>query len=201
MSLPKYEKTNRKKSFQQLPKDAYVVVIKDARKDRWPSGDEVIRIAFDIAEGDYKGFYQNQFDGNANEDKKWPMYAVFNLNVPNNNSQQYVWDNWHTFFADLEDSNSGFVFDTDKEDYRSLRGKLIGGKFYIKQREWNGNIYDSVLMKWTCVADDVRNGKAGKLPADKLLDKLHGAEYGHASPAPEEEWMKVPDGIENELPF
>lgn len=167
MALPTYDKSKRKKAFELLPKGAYVVQIKSAREDanKKNSGSH-LTIAFDIAEGEYKGFYQNQFDNNTNEDKKWPNDAVFYLTIPQDNSAQYVWDSYNTFFADLEDSNGGFVFDGD---IKKLKGKVIGGKFANEQSEYNGKIYDHTKMRWTCVADDVRQGKAGKLPNDKLI--------------------------------
>lgn len=193
MSLPTYDKTKRRKSFQMLPKGAYVVAIKSAKEETWPSGDAVVRIAFDIAEGEYKDFYQKQYDGNTNEDKKWPGDAVFNLNVPTDSSQQYVWDNWNTFFADLEDSNNGFVFGGD---VKTLKGKLIGGKFHNHQSEYNGNVYDHIQMKWTCPADDVRNGKAGKMPKDKLI----ASSQPTVKQTPDG-FMDIPDGAEDELPF
>ena len=88
MALPTYDKSKRKSNnFEQLPKNAYVIKIKGAKEDTWPSGDKVVRIAFDISEGEYAGFYQKQFDRNTNEDKQWPFDAVFNLNVPADNSQ------------------------------------------------------------------------------------------------------------------
>ena len=167
MALPTYDKSKRRKTFEQLPKGAYVVQIKSAREDanKKNSGSH-LTIAFDIAEGEYKGFYQNQFDNNTNEDKKWPNDAVFYLTIPKDDSAQYIWDSYNTFFADLEDSNGGFVFDGD---IKKLKGKVIGGKFANEQSEYNGKIYDHTKMRWTCVADDVRQGKAGKLPNDKLI--------------------------------
>ncbi len=192
MALPKYDKSKRRKSFQLLPKGAYVVAIKNAKEEKWPSGDEVIRIAFDIAEGEQKGFYQAMFDGNANEDKKWPADAIFNLNVPNDSSQQYVWDNWNTFFADLEDSNGGFVFGGD---IKTLKGKLIGGKFHNHQSEYNGNVYDHIQLKWTCPADDVRNGKPGMMPKDKLITGSNSAATGSDG------FMSVPEAADDEIPF
>lgn len=193
MPLPKYDKTKRRKSFQLLPKGAYVVTIKNAKEETWPSGDAVIRIAFDIAEGEYKGFYQTQYDNNTSEDKKWPADAVFNLNVPNDNSQQYVWDNWNTFFADLEDSNGGFVFGGD---VKTLKGKLIGGKFHNHQSEYNGNVYDHIQLKWTCPADDVRNGKPGRMPKDKLITGSSPAATGSNG------FISVPDAVvTDEIPF
>ena len=182
MSLPKYDKSKRRKSFQLLPKGAYVVTIKNAKEEKWPSGDEVIRIAFDIAEGEQKGFYQAMFDSNANEDKKWPADAIFNLNVPN----------WNTFFADLEDSNGGFVFGGD---IKTLKGKLIGGKFHNHQSEYNGNVYDHIQLKWTCPADDVRNGKPGRMPKDKLITGSSPATTGSDG------FMSVPEAADDEVPF
>lgn len=198
MSLPAYNKSKRKSNtFEQLPKGAYVIKIMGAKEDTWPSGDKVVRIAFDIAEGKYMGFYQAQFDRNTNEDRQWPYDAVFNLNVPNDNSQPYVWDNWNTFFADLEDSNSGFIFDGD---LKKLKGKVIGGKFHIEQTAKNGNVYDHTKMKWSCVADDVRNGKAGRLPNDKLIGT--GRTTPKTSSASEMDgFLSIPEGAEEELPF
>lgn len=198
MSLPTYNKSKRKSNtFEQLPKGAYVIKIMGAKEDTWPSGDKVVRIAFDIAEGKYMGFYQAQFDRNTNEDRQWPYDAVFNLNVPNDNSQPYVWDNWNTFFADLEDSNSGFIFDGD---LKKLKGKVIGGKFHIEQTAKNGNVYDHTKMKWSCVADDVRNGKAGRLPNDKLIGT--GRATSKTSSASEMDgFLSIPEGCEEELPF
>ena len=97
MTLPTYDKSKRRSTFQQLPKNAYVIRIKDAKQDKWPSGDDVIRIAFDIAEGEYAGFYQKIFDGSSNEDKKWPMDAVYSLNVPHDGSPSYEWSNWNDY--------------------------------------------------------------------------------------------------------
>lgn len=202
MALPTYNKSKRRVAREQLPKDAYVIKILGAKEEKWPSGDSVVRIAFDIAEGEYKGFYQTQFDRNTNEDKQWPFDAVFNLNVPNDGSQDYVWTNWNTFFADLEDSNKGFVFDGD---LKKLKGKLIGGKFHIvqskaKRANENGEypIYENTRMKYSAVADDVRNGKAGKLPKDKLLDSGAPAATSNSGL---DGFVNLPDGSDEELPF
>lgn len=194
MALPTYDKSQRKSfTFENLPKDAYVIKILGVKEGTYQSGDHCLRIAFDIAEGKYKGFYQNQFDRNTREDKEWPYDGVFSLTVPTDSSKPWVWSNWNTFFADLEDSNNGFIF---SGDIRTLKGKLIGGKFRIRQSEKNGTIYDHTEMKYSCVADDVRNGKAGRLPNDSLV-KTSGAP---AASAPSVDDF-VNNVSEEELPF
>lgn len=192
MALPSYDKSKRRKTFKQLPKGAYVVEIKTAREDKNKNNDgSHLTIAFDIAEGEYKGFYRNQYDSNTNEDRKWPNDAIYRLTVPTDNSPTYIWNNWNSFFADLEDSNNGFIF---QGDVKTLKGKLIGGKFHIEQNEYNGNVYDHVRLRWTCVADDVRSGNYGQLPQDKLVSKP-------ASNQSIDEFMQIPDGDVDELPF
>jgi hypothetical protein len=201
MALPKYDKSKRKSNnYIQLPKGAYVIVIKGVKMDKWPSGDERIAIAFDIAEGEYKGLYQSQFDSDTRSGKQWPYDAVFNLNVPTDSSEPWVWDAYNSFFADLEDSNNGFVF---SGDLKTLKGKVIGGKFHNRQTEKDGNIYDHIVMKWTCIADDVRNNRAGKLPNDKLIGAGTRASGASSSASSDSDgFMDIPDGtVDEELPF
>ena len=198
--IPSYDKSKRKKEYEQLPKGAYVVKIIDAKEEPNRNGSGThLTILFDIAEGEYAGIYKRQYDNNSNVDKKWPVDGTYYLNVPDDNSQQFAWDNWNSFFADLEDSNNGFVFQGG--DPRPLKGRLIGGKFRIEQRPYNDQIYESTRLHWTCVADDVRNGKAGKLPNDKLVNAAPTLRSSYPKPAPEGAFVNVPEGLDDELPF
>ena len=203
MALPTYDKSKRKKSnYEALPKAAYVVKIMSAKEVQNKNNNgSHIAMAFDIAEGDYKDFYKKQFDANTNEDKKWSNDAVFRLTVPSDNSEQYVWDNWNSFFADLEDSNNGFIF---KGDPASIKGKVIGGKFHIEQNEYNGRVYDHTRLRWTCVAEDVRKGKAGQLPNDKLISggSSSARNQQNTMPTTPEGFVDIPKGVtEEEIPF
>jgi hypothetical protein len=192
--LPTYDKTKRKKNFEALPKGAYVIKIMNAvEKPTKNNNGSYLEISFDIAEGDYAGYYEKVYKANTNEDKKWSNDAVYRLTVPKDDSKTFVWDNWNTFFADLEDSNNGFVF---AGDTKSLRNKLIGGKFHIEQTSYNGNIYNHTRMKWTCVADDVRNNKAGRMPEDKLITTGLSPKTGA------DDFISIPEGVtDDELPF
>lgn len=170
MNLPSYSKTKRAGSSRKLPKGAYVVEIRGARLEpNKNGGGSHISIAFDIVEGDYAGIYANLYRTNAKENKKWPLDGMYYLTVPSDGCGVYVWKNWNSFFSDLEDSNGGFVF---KGEILSLAGKRIGGKFRIEQTEYNGVIYDHTRLAWTCVADDVRIGNTGKMPKDKLIERI-----------------------------
>ena len=194
MALPKYDKSKRRKTYKQLPIGAYVLEIKSAKEDPNKSGNGThLKIAFDIAEGEYKDFYMEQWNNSTSEDKRWPLDAIYYLSVPHSGSQSFVEESWNTFFADLEDSNNGFVF---SGDLKTLKGKLIGGKFRNEQSEYNGNIYDHIRLAYTCVADDVRSGNYGSLPKDKLI-----APSAPAMQTSPEGFIDIPDSIEDEVPF
>lgn len=194
MSLPSYNRDQRRKQFKTLPKGAYVVRILNAEE---VENDKVHKLvfSFDIAEGEYKGFYKQIYEQNKNEDKKWPVDGKYDLFIPGENDPEWKWINYNSFFADLEDSNSGFVW--DMQDLTKLRNKVIGGKFRIREEEYNGKEYSHTELKWTCVADDVRTGNYGQLPKDDLL-KGNSNSINKSEP---NEFMKIPDDAENPFDF
>ena len=195
MALPKYDRTKRRQNFQQLPKGAYVLKILHAKEEpnRNGSGTHLV-VSYDIAEGEYKDYFLNLYNSRDGEDKKWPADGQYYLTVPSDNAEAYVWTNWNSFFADLEDSNNGFVFGGDPAQ---LKGKLIGGKFANIQSEYNGTVYDHIRMRWTCVAEDVRQDKAGKMPNDRLIQATAARPEFPAS----DDFVSVPEGMDDELPF
>ena len=197
--IPTYNKSNRRQNsgYPRLPKDVYVVRILSAKVAPTSKGFDQLNLAFDIAEGPYRDHYKAAYDRNRGEDKKWPADAVYRLTIPYPGCPEWVQINWDSFFADLEDSNAGFVFNGDE---RALKGKLIGAKMRIE--EWRskttGDIMQSTKMHWSCVADDVRQGRAGTLPKDKRIEKKE-AGNGNGNNAALDEFLAV--GGEDEIPF
>lgn len=195
-----YTKVNRENaikgfSFELLPKGAYVCkILRVAEVDNKNGKGKHIEIGFDIAEGEYKDFYKKQFDANTNEDKKWPADARYNLGVPDDSSPEWLVQNWDTFWTNVEDSNNGYVFDGDGD---KLKNKLFGGLFHNEQSEYNGTVYDHTRLKWTRSAQDVREGKYGKLPNDKLINS---ASKGSGTKQ-NDDFMNVPEASEEEIPF
>lgn len=69
----------------KLPAGAYVCKIKQVRYETTDNGDRIV-VAFDVAEGEYKDFFQKQFDENTNEDKKWK--GKTNIFVPKDDGSE-----------------------------------------------------------------------------------------------------------------
>lgn len=176
--------------FDQLPKGAYVIKIKKAEEcDNKNGKGSHIKVAFDIAEGEYKDFYQKQFDAVTAEDKHWPYDAVHNLPAPDNDSPQWMINSFGTFIAALEDSNDGYHWDWNEAKWKGL---VLGALFRIEQSENNGTVYDHTRPFWFRKAQDVRDGKFGRLPKDKLVEAK--------KPSPDE-LMSVSESEESEIPW
>ena len=60
----------RSVSNEPLPAGGYIAKILNAEVKEYTWG-EVLVVSFDIAEGEYKDFFANQYKANSNEDKMW----------------------------------------------------------------------------------------------------------------------------------
>lgn len=178
--------------FESLPKGAYVIKIMRAAEEENKSGEgSHIKIAFDIAEGEYKDFYNKQFEALTGEDRHWPYDGTYNINAPDDNSPQWMIDNFGTFIAALEDSNDGYHWDWNEAKWKGL---VVGALFRNEQSEANGNVYDHIRPFWFRNAQLIRDGKYGKLPKDKLIES-------RSSRPSADDFMSIDNVGEDEIPF
>jgi len=167
--MKQYKGYERKEQveFELLPKGAYVIKLLSVKEEESSNkNSRYLKMAFDIAEGEYKDFYKKVFDNNTKEDKKWPNDAVLYITSPADNSEQWIIDNFNKFMTAVEDSNKDYHWNWDEN---TLKNKLVGAKFCIEQSEFDGKVYDHTKAKWFIAAQKVRDGKYGKLPNDKLI--------------------------------
>ena len=179
--------------WEALPKGAYVIKLLNVKEEANKNNSGThLAIAFDVAEGEYAGFYKKAFENDTREDKKWNNDAVIYINCPEDNSPQWIIDNFNKFMTAVEDSNEGYHWGWDE---KTLKNKLVGAKFCIEQSEYDGKIYDHTKAKWFIAAKKIRDGKYGKLPNDKLIT----ASVANDGPT---DFMNIPDNItDEEIPF
>lgn len=126
--------------YETIAPGGYVCVIKDAKVEKTKSEKEVLVLAFDIAEGESKGFYQRKFDEakKNNADAKWQ-----------GTYRQLTEGKSESFFKGvvtaIENSNN-FKWDFDEG---KLKGKLFGGIF--GQEEYM-NSKNEVKLSTKCTA-------------------------------------------------
>lgn len=189
--IKKFEDYDKVKAYgvsEQLPRGGYVCKIIGAKIEENEYGQSV-KIAFDIAEGDFSGYYKKRYDSDDREDKKWG--GTYLLNVPKDDGSER--DGWtkrrfKTFTDALEDSNPNYHFDWDEQKFAK---KQIGIVF--NYREWKEGSWVPNPAN-VCSVETIRKNEF-KQPADKSLPQK-------AKPkADDDGWMNVPEGVAEELNF
>lgn len=191
-----YENAKAYTEQERLPIGGYVLKIMGAEVKEYTWGN-VLVISFDIAEGEHKGFYAENYRSQTMEDKKWK--GTKRLNIPSGDGSEQ--DNrdmsiFKTAMNAIEDSNPGFHWDWDESN---LKGKLVGAVFNNKEYDFNGrNGFYTNCYSFKTV-EDIRNGKF-KIPKDSLLknkpaDSGSGASDGY-NPDDYEELE-----VDGDLPF
>ena len=190
-----YEEAKVYTDAGRLPVGGYVLNIEDIKYEEGRDGkSDIIIFRFDICEGDYAGFFRKNFEENPQEDKKWK--GTYRLYVPKDDgSEQDAWTmkRFKTVMNAFEDSNGGFHWNWDET---TLKGKRIGGIFNEKEYEFNGRHGFYTNCYGFCSAEKIRNGSY-KIPEPTLLKNRMPASV----PSAEEDFMKIPAGAEEAIPF
>ena len=188
-----YDKVKGYSDAVRLPKGGYVLKILGVESCINSRG-EYLKISCDIAEGEFKDFFLQDYRNQQAEDKKW--HCNYLLNIPKDDGTEQ--DGWtkrrfKTFTEALEESNSGYHFDWDEQKFK---GKLIGGLFNEREYESNnGEIRRATNLAQVCAVERIREGKY-KLPNDRLLERSESA-----AGAPVDDFISISEGLAEELPF
>ncbi|MCF0121636.1 MAG: hypothetical protein HUJ74_00100, partial [Lachnospiraceae bacterium] len=140
------------------------------------------------AEGEYSGFYANEYKNQQSENKKW--HCNYLLNIPNDDGSER--DGWtkrkfKTVIEAIEDSNSGYHFDWDEQKFK---GKIVGGLFNEREYEDStGNVRRVTNLAKICNAEKIRSKKF-TLPNDTLIKRSAKNDF--------DKFMQIPD---SDLPF
>lgn len=158
----------------KLPVDAYVCRVKKAVVQTNSFGEQLC-LLFDIVEGEYKDFFNKEFQSNTQENKKWK--GVLRLWLPKEDGSEQ--DGWTKstlkgMVTAIEKSNN-FAWNWDEA---SLAGKLIGILFRNEEWEYDGKTGWSARPFRALSVDTVRSGDYN-LPKDKpLKNKTAPADSG-----------------------
>ena len=184
-----YESTKAYGNFEPLPRGAYVLEILNAEVGENQYG-QYVKISCDIAEGEHKGFYHNDYKNQSGEDKKWRCNYLLNV-AKGDGSERDEWTarRFKTVIAAIEDSNPGYHFDWDESKFK---GKKVGGLFNIREyQKNNGEIGEITNLAQLCAVELVRSGKA-RIPKDKRLAE---------TPVPDRKLPSLPPVNDDDCPF
>lgn len=185
---------------RKLPVGAYVCRIKQSVVKTESYGTQLC-LLFDIEDGEFAGYYQDDFDHNQNDDKKWK--GVLRYFVPTDDgSERDEWtkSRFKGLITAIEESNRGYVFDWDE---RSLKGRVLGIVFRNEEWEYDGKTGWTARPFLAISADSVADGTF-TIPKDKPL-KNKAAAPGFGFPAPaapaSSGFAEMPDYNDSDVPF
>lgn len=153
----------------KLPVGGYVCKIMGAeiKKYNGKNGEfEKLYVSLDIYEGEYNGFFAEDYRSQQYEDKRWG--CVYTLYIPTDDGSdqdEYTKRKFKTFIEAIEDSNPGYHWDWNEG---GLKGKTVGVIFRNEEWEFEGRTGWKVKPFIPKSADDIRSGSF-KLPDDKPL--------------------------------
>ena len=177
---------------QKLPVGAYVSKIKQVRIQDNSYGSQLAML-FDISEGEYTGYFKDEFDANTNEDKKWR--GVLRVWLPKDDGSEKDEMTKRSFkgmVTAFENSNLGYKWDWNEN---SLVGKTVGILFRNEEWDYNGKHGWAVRPFRAISADKVRD-ESFTIPKDKALSNSQSAAPSY--PNPNNGYTEVDD---EELPF
>lgn len=155
--------------FVPLPAGGYVCRIMGVEETASRAGVPMIKISLDIAEGQYKDYFANQYRANTRADKKWSYSAIINQLVYDTSGNNSTNRGFKTFVTSVCESNQGFNVAWGDGFSACFKNRLVGVLF--GREEYIGTDWKT---HWSTKALNFRSVKTirdggFKIPADKPL--------------------------------
>lgn len=175
MEMPKkYDETvGITGEYESLEPGGYICRIKNVKEEESKNKNRMLVVAFDIEEGEHKGFYQRRYNdlvqqnNDPNNVIKWPNNGIHRIMIEDNNGDCNKF--FKGFITSVENSNEGYNFKENKFDEKTLKDKLFGGIFGEEEYEkMDGSIGTSTKLKYVRTVQAIRDGKY-KIPDIKKL--------------------------------
>lgn len=188
----------KRQGSSRLPVGAYVCEVKNVQYVAGEDGNsDRIDILFDVVEGDQADFFKKKYDSDESEDKKWKGRK--SIYVPKDDGSER--DGWtKNSFAKwtnaFEDSNKGYKWDWKEDKWKGLKVGIVFGE--------TGTVIEGKEIVYTeprfaVSVDSVRDGSA---PKAKFVSKNGYTGTKQNNPdAGSEDFMKIPEGSNEEIPF
>ena len=154
-----WENIKESGTFERLAPGGYIVKILNVKD--FPEK-EYLKISFDIAEGDKKGFFKKSFDNDTRDQKKWPNGGSFIRSY-----KQTAASMFKGFVSAVEASNKGYTFDFDEQTLvGKVVGLVLGDEEFLNQK---GQVRTRTYVNAVRSVEAIKNGDY-KIPELKKLD-------------------------------
>ena len=168
-------------------------VIVSVKEQKSSTGKDMIVVALDFAKNDkHPGYFKQQFDNDTRDEKKWPYQGVQYIVTEDGTGK--CSKSFKGFITAFERSNNITTNWGDKFTAQ-FKNKKIGVVYGEVEEEYNGEVKARRRIRWFC--------EDAKVEDQKVPDKKYLNNTVAAAPAPSSsnDFMNVPDGVDDEIPF
>ena len=193
------QKSARYSGSARLPKGGYVCKIPGVKFEQGKEGNsDMLRVQFDVAEGDLTGFFKKQYDASNDDNKKYKGQTIVYC-PKDDGSEQDGWtkNTFARWTNALEDSNDGYKWDWDEKKWKN---KLVGLVFGETGTVIDGKEVVYTDCRYPVAVKEIREGTFKEAPF-KAKNGYGGSTAPEATNDGPSDFMNVPDGLEDELPF
>ena len=194
MNKPKdFDKVQAYEERRKLPAGGYVCEIKKAEETKSKTGKDMVKLAIDICEGEYKGYFFDEFNRakGFQADAKWPYEGtVWQLTLDRDGNTHRM---FKALITSIEAENVRISWDDNFA--KSIQGAQIGVIFGEEENENKntGFVYWRTVPKYFCACEDVRTNNF-RVPKPKPLEKV---DLSWTNPAPADSFAAA----EVDIPF
>ena len=146
--------------YTPLPVGGHICRIVGARATKSRNGNDMIEVAFDIAESsEFDGKFKERFDyiRKSKADAKWPNGGMFRTGVLNSDGKTSGY--FKGLITAVEESNPGYSFKGSGCNEDTMKGKLVGFNFGEEDYKGNdGKIRTSIKPFYAVSVQTVRDG-------------------------------------------
>ena len=165
-----YENTTVPGSFKRFPAGGYVCDIVKMEETKSKAGKPMLKVALEISEGEYAGFFGNLFrerrlSSNKPQEVKYPNEGI--AYILTEDDEGNCNRNFKGFCTALEESGSAVWSDDDK--LNNLTGLTVGVIFRREEDEYNGKTFWKTRPISFRSVQKIQEGDF-TVPDDKYLD-------------------------------
>lgn len=197
---PSYDKTQISGNYEPIALGGHKMVIKRVAETKSKSGLSMLTILFDFADNDVQPrYFMKMFNDDIRPDKKWPSAGTTHSVV--DAGTDYGVKNLKTFITCVEKSNPGFSVQWGDNFDQQFKGKLIGGVFRVEKDWYNNKEVNKHRFAWFRSVEGIENVEVPVERTTKEFDNHTREEAFVGAGSQGTDFMDIPDGIEDELPF
>jgi len=188
-----YQEAKEKAKYtggKKVPKGAYAAKILGVKLEEERN---LLTVQYDLTEGEFKDFFQKQYEENKDDNKKYKgVVKIWLPKEDGSEKDQWTKNAFARWTNSLEESNEGYHWDWDEKKWKNKKIGLVFGE--------TGTVIDGKDVVYTEVHFPIPLKDVKDYKVDSIKFKAKNG-YGKAANSSTGDFMATSPDLQDELPF